>query len=134
MLASAKCTGFAKLPACIWLTSFLPAANTAYAALHFMLLVSPAVADDCHSPRMCNAQAIHISPDVQNALRAGRPVVALESTIISHGLPWPQNLEMAQDVEGIIRAHGATPATIAVMQGTPCVGLTHDQMTQLASR
>lgn len=79
-------------------------------------------------------QGLHVSPEVQAALRAGQPVVALESTIISHGLPYPQNLEMAKEVEGIIREQGAMPATIAVMQGTPCIGLSPEQLLQLASR
>ena len=50
-------------------------------------------------------------------------IVALESTIITHGMPWPQNLEMAREVEGDIRAAGATPATIAILNGTLCIGL-----------
>ena len=79
-------------------------------------------------------QVLHISQEVQHALRTGQPVVALESTIISHGMPFPQNLEMAQEVEAIVRAHGAVPATIAVIQGTPCVGLSQDELRQLASR
>ena len=79
-------------------------------------------------------QAVQVSPEVQKALKAGQAVVALESTIISHGMPYPQNLEMAREVEGIVRANGAVPATIAVMQGTPCVGLNDDQLQQLASR
>ena len=53
----------------------------------------------------------------RSACSAGRPVVALESTIISHGMPYPQNIEMACDVESIVREHGATPATIAVIDG-----------------
>lgn len=61
------------------------------------------------------------------ALAAGRPVVALESTIISHGMPYPQNLETAKQVEGVVRAHGAVPATIAVLGGVPHVGLTPAQ-------
>lgn len=80
------------------------------------------------------AQGLHVSPEVQAALKAGQPVVALESTIISHGLPYPQNLEMAKEVEDIIREQGAVPATIAIMQGTPCIGLNQDQLLQLASR
>ena len=57
---------------------------------------------------------LDIAPEVQKALDEGRPVVALESTIISHGMPYPQNVETALNVEKIIREHGATPATIAV--------------------
>ena len=57
------------------------------------------------------------SPEVEAALAAGRPVVALESTIITHGMPYPQNLEMARQVEQVIRDNGAVPATIAVMGG-----------------
>ncbi|WP_136443617.1 pseudouridine-5'-phosphate glycosidase [Pacificoceanicola onchidii] len=72
------------------------------------------------------------SPEVQAALDAGNPVVALESTIITHGMPWPQNLEMARKVEDTIRENGATPATIAVMDGTLHVGLTDEQLEALA--
>lgn len=72
------------------------------------------------------------SPEVAEALAAGRPVVALESTIITHGMPWPQNLEMAQNVEAAIREGGATPATIAVMGGQIHIGLTDETLTALA--
>lgn len=72
------------------------------------------------------------SPEVATALEAKKPVVALESTIITHGMPWPQNLEMAQNVEEVIRENGATPATIAVINGTLHVGLTTEQLGQLA--
>ena len=63
-------------------------------------------------------------PDVAAALRDGRPVVALESTIITHGMPFPQNVEAARAVEAEVRAHGAVPATIAVMDGQIHIGLT----------
>ena len=72
------------------------------------------------------------SPEVADALAAGRPVVALESTIITHGMPWPQNLEMARQVEQVIRDNGAVPATIAVMDGQIHVGLTDDALQALA--
>lgn len=72
------------------------------------------------------------SPDVAEALAAGRPVVALESTIITHGMPWPQNLEMARKVEAVIREGGAVPATIAVMGGQIHIGLTDETLTALA--
>ena len=72
------------------------------------------------------------SPDVAEALAAGRPVVALESTIISHGMPWPQNLDMARKVEAAIREGGAVPATIAVMGGQIHIGLTDETLTALA--
>ncbi|MDM7459061.1 MAG: pseudouridine-5'-phosphate glycosidase [Paracoccus sp. (in: a-proteobacteria)] len=72
------------------------------------------------------------SPDVAEALAAGRPVVALESTIITHGMPWPRNLEMARAVEEAIRQNGAVPATIAVMDGQIHVGLTDDSLARLA--
>lgn len=62
-------------------------------------------------------------PDVAAALRDGRPVVALESTIITHGMPFPQNVEAARAVEAEVRAHGAVPATIAVMGGQIHIGL-----------
>jgi pseudouridine-5'-phosphate glycosidase len=74
-----------------------------------------------------------LTPEVQAALHEGRPVVALESTIISHGMPYPQNVATATEVEEIIRGHGATPATIAVLSGRPRVGLTPDDLELLAS-
>lgn len=61
--------------------------------------------------------------EVGDALAEGRPVVALESTIISHGMPYPRNVEMAREVEQIVREHGATPATIAVLDGVPRIGV-----------
>lgn len=60
---------------------------------------------------------LSLSPEVADALRDGRPVVALESTIISHGMPYPQNVETALRVEQTIRDHGAVPATIAIIGG-----------------
>ena len=75
---------------------------------------------------------ITLSPAVAAAQAEGRPVVALESTIITHGMPWPDNLEMARRVEAEIRAQGAEPATIAVLEGRLCVGLTDDQLQALA--
>jgi pseudouridine-5'-phosphate glycosidase len=76
---------------------------------------------------------LSIAPEVSAALAAGRPVVALESTIISHGMPYPQNLEMAQRVEGIIREEGAVPATIAVADGRIHVGLDEALLHRLAT-
>jgi pseudouridylate synthase len=75
---------------------------------------------------------IQLSPEVAAARAEGRPVVALESTIIAHGMPWPQNLETAREVEDVIRAEGAVPATIAVIAGRIRVGLTNEELTQLA--
>ena len=74
--------------------------------------------------------AIH--PSVRAALEARQPVVALESTVISHGLPWPENLELARRMEAVVRAGGATPATIALLQGQIKIGLTDDELTHLA--
>ncbi|MFX8090359.1 pseudouridine-5'-phosphate glycosidase, partial [Acinetobacter baumannii] len=75
---------------------------------------------------------IQLSPEVAAARADGRPVVALESTIIAHGMPWPQNLDTAREVEDVIRAEGAVPATIAVIGGHIRVGLTPDELQQLA--
>ncbi|SET16130.1 pseudouridine-5'-phosphate glycosidase [Paracoccus homiensis] len=72
------------------------------------------------------------SPEVAQALKDGQPVVALESTIITHGMPYPQNLEMAREVEDVIRRGGAVPATIAIMGGQIHVGLTPDTLQALA--
>lgn len=66
---------------------------------------------------------LDIAPEVHSALQSGRPVVALESTIISHGMPYPQNVETALRVEAEVRAHGAVPATIAIVQGRLKAGL-----------
>lgn len=79
-------------------------------------------------------QYLSVSPEVRAALDAGKPVVALESTIISHGMPYPKNEETALHVEEIIRAHGATPATIAIIQGKMTVGCTREQIEYLGKR
>lgn len=73
-----------------------------------------------------------LSPAVQSALEAHRPVVALESTVIAHGLPRPQNLEVAMRLERIVTDSGATPATIAILKGSFMVGLTADQVEFIA--
>jgi pseudouridine-5'-phosphate glycosidase len=78
--------------------------------------------------------SIQYSAEVSAALSSGSPVVALESTIISHGLPRPSNLVVAQEVEEIVRAHGATPATIAVLNGVVHIGLEKDQLSEIANR
>src|SRR5690606_5164712 len=75
---------------------------------------------------------LSFAPEVEAALKAGQPVVALDSTIITHGMPWPQNLEMARKVEATIRDGGAVPATIAVMGGRIHIGLTDDSLQALA--
>lgn len=72
------------------------------------------------------------TPDVEAALNDGAPVVALESTIITHGMPYPENLKMARSVEAIIREEGATPATIAVLDGALHIGLSDNQAEALA--
>ncbi|MGL4415497.1 pseudouridine-5'-phosphate glycosidase [Roseinatronobacter monicus] len=72
------------------------------------------------------------TPELQEARANGQPIVALESTIITHGMPWPQNKEMAQQVEGDIRAAGAIPATIAVIDGEILIGLSEAQLDRLA--
>lgn len=71
--------------------------------------------------------------EVRDALTTGRPVVALESTIISHGMPYPRNVEMAREVEQIVRDRGATPATIAVLHGVPRIGIDDDDLELLGS-
>ncbi|MGR3633703.1 MAG: pseudouridine-5'-phosphate glycosidase [Limimaricola soesokkakensis] len=74
---------------------------------------------------------IQYSPEVADARAEGRPLVALESTIITHGMPFPQNVETARRVEAEIRSHGAVPATIAVLGGRLHVGLTDEQLDRL---
>ena len=74
-----------------------------------------------------------VLPEVAEALSAGRAVVALESTIISHGLPRPDNLGIAREIEEAVRQHGAVPATIAVVNGRACIGLDDAALEQVAS-
>ncbi|MCY4247721.1 MAG: pseudouridine-5'-phosphate glycosidase [Chloroflexi bacterium] len=81
---------------------------------------------------MSARQTFHIRADIQAALEAGQPVVALESTLITHGLPHPLNIETALDMEAAVRAGGALPATIAVLAGDITVGLTREQIQTLA--
>lgn len=106
-----------------------PAAEAAHrrlASLAAQISSAPALTDAAAPLR------IHLSRAVAAALSAGRPVVALESTIISHGMPFPANLETARKVESLVREGGATPATIAVLDGMPCVGLEDEQLERLA--
>jgi pseudouridylate synthase len=76
--------------------------------------------------------ALDVLPDIAAALAAGEPVVALESTIVAHGMPWPRNLDTARAVEAEVSAHGARPATIAVIAGRLKVGLTDDELCAIA--
>lgn len=78
--------------------------------------------------------AIAFSPDIAAALSDGRAVVALESTIITHGMPWPDNRDTARAVEAVLREGGAAPATIAVLDGVLRVGLTAAQLDDIAGR
>ena len=80
--------------------------------------------------RMTN-QYLNIAPEIRVALSENRPVVALESTIISHGMPWPKNVETAKAVEAEVRNNGAIPATIAILEGKLCVGLDQRQLEML---
>jgi pseudouridine-5'-phosphate glycosidase len=75
---------------------------------------------------------LEIHPEVKEALDQNKPVVALESTIISHGMPYPQNIETAQAVEAIVRENGAIPATIAIIDGKCRVGLSQEQLELFA--
>ena len=75
-----------------------------------------------------------INPGVKKALEENRPVVALESTIISHGMPYPKNVETALKVEQVIRDHGAVPATIGIIDGEPIVGMTPEEIEEFGKR
>ena len=78
-------------------------------------------------------QLLNIHPEISEALNQGLPIVALESTIIAHGMPYPQNIETALEVEKIIRDNGAIPATIAILDGKLCVGLNAQQLELLGN-
>lgn len=77
---------------------------------------------------------LRIRPEVEQAVKEGRPVVALESTIISHGMPYPQNVETALQVEKIVREHGGIPATIGIIDGVGVVGMTEEEIEEFGRR
>jgi pseudouridylate synthase len=87
-----------------------------------------------HPPRPSTGAPLQLAPEVADALTEGRPVVALESTIIAHGLPRPRNLEVARALEQVVRDAGAVPATIAVLAGRPHVGLASEDLERIANR
>lgn len=77
---------------------------------------------------------IDVHPEVEDALANSRAVVALESTIITHGMPYPTSLEMAQSVENIVRSTGSTPATVGLIEGRVKIGLQPTELVRLASQ
>ena len=77
---------------------------------------------------------IRLKPEVEQAIREGRPVIALESTIISHGMPYPQNVETALQVEKIVRDHGGVPATIGIIDGVGVVGMSEEEIEEFGRR
>ncbi|KAM6137596.1 uncharacterized protein FYW35_014046 [Pterocles gutturalis] len=83
--------------------------------------------------RFLHGAYFRIQPSIQEALMEGRPVVALESTIITHGMAYPQNLSMAREVEEIVTTNGAVPATVGILRGRIHVGLTNEELEFLAS-
>ena len=84
-----------------------------------------------HLQSLVERELIDFSPEVAAARAEGKPLVALESTIISHGMPYPQNVQTAREVEAIVREHGAVPATIAVLDGKIRIGLNEEQLELL---
>lgn len=76
---------------------------------------------------------VFLAHEVAQALREGRPIVALESALITHGLPRPLNLDVAREMEETVREEGSVPATIAILEGCPCIGLSPEQMERLAA-
>ena len=77
---------------------------------------------------------MQISKEVQEAIKNNKPVVALESTIISHGMPYPKNVETALKVEQTIRDNGAIPATIGIIEGDPVIGMSPEQIEEFGKR
>lgn len=75
-----------------------------------------------------------INPEVLDAIKNNKPVVALESTIISHGMPYPKNVACALEVEKVIRENGAIPATIGIINGEPIIGMTNDEIEEFGKR
>lgn len=76
---------------------------------------------------------LKVKPEIEETLKKGKPVVALESTIISHGMPYPENIKMAKEVERIVRENGAVPATIAILNGVLTVGLNEEELELLGN-
>ncbi|KAM8974460.1 uncharacterized protein RCH25_019869 [Pelodytes ibericus] len=95
----------------------------------FICFVDPAL-----SMSLFPDSSFRVHPSVQEALNDGRPVVALESTIITHGMPYPHNISMAKEVEDIVRANGSVPATVGIIRGTVHVGLYEEELLFLARR
>ncbi|KAM9582265.1 uncharacterized protein ACIB01_001629 isoform 3-T4 [Guaruba guarouba] len=95
--------------------------------------VSTVACGTTHVRRFLHGTYVRIQPSVQEALMEGRPVVALESTIITHGMAYPQNLSMAREVEEIVTKNGAVPATVGILRGQIHVGLTDEELEFLAS-
>src|SRR5262245_49941412 len=79
-----------------------------------------------------NAVSFHYSPEVRDAIGQGRPIVVLESTVIAQGLPWPENLKVAEAMEKSITGQGAVPAIIAIMDGVVRIGLSREEIEQVA--
>ena len=75
-----------------------------------------------------------INPEVLKAIQEGKPVVALESTIISHGMPYPRNVECALAVEKTVRDNGAVPATIGIIEGEPIIGMPPDEIEEFGKK
>src|SRR6185437_14784720 len=86
-----------------------------------------------HSTDFLTDNYLRLAPEVRDALASGRPVVALESTVIAHGLPRPTNLTVAREMEAAIRAEGAIPATVALLDGSIVVGLSEAELERLAT-
>ncbi|XP_062472438.1 uncharacterized protein LOC134162535 isoform X2 [Pezoporus occidentalis] len=95
--------------------------------------VSTVACGTTHVRRFLRGAYVRIQPSIQEALMEGRPVVALESTIITHGMAYPQNLSMARDVEEIVTKNGAVPATVGILRGQIHIGLTDEELEFLAS-
>eukprot|EP00878_Enallax_costatus_P029934 GHUV01032506.1.p1 GENE.GHUV01032506.1~~GHUV01032506.1.p1 ORF type:complete len:398 (+),score=70.01 GHUV01032506.1:580-1773(+) len=108
-------------------------------ARHILGVPSGQTETTCPHCKICQKESpskieSKFSPEVRDALQQGKPVVALESTIISHGMPYPQNLQTALEVEAVVRQHGAVPATIAIIGGQPCIGCDKEQLEYIAQR
>jgi len=84
------------------------------------------------SPSSSLSDLLLIQPHIQQAIQLNQPVIALESTIITHGMPYPSNYDTAREVENIVKQHGCIPATIAILNGKICVGISDEQLKYLS--
>lgn len=100
--------------------------------IHFNLRLPRTISNN-FVRRCYSSKILRISPEIQEAVRDNKPVIALETTIYTHGFPFPDNVDLASHLESVVRLNGGIPATIGILHGVARVGLTTQELTELAS-